>query len=115
MAAEVTTDMIRDTKIINFSTEEKLTKLGCLAWRREGLEDLLIVCKYLKGECPVTGQEATGINGTGVSVIIRKLFSVLKVTKHWQRVHEEAVDLHPWNNQKLSEHSSGQPALCDPA
>lgn len=103
MAAEVVTDMMRDTKIINLSIEKKLRKLGCLAWRREGLEDLILVYKYLKGTCLVTRQEAMGTNATGLSIIIRELFSVLRVTKHWHRVHEEAVDLYPWNNQKLFE------------
>lgn len=51
MDAEVATDMMRDTKIIILSIEEKLGKLGCLAWRREGLADLIIVYKYSKGEC----------------------------------------------------------------
>lgn len=51
MGVEVAADMMRVTKIINLSIEEELRKLGCLAWRREGLEGLIVVYKYLKGEC----------------------------------------------------------------
>lgn len=51
MDAEVAIDVMRDTKIVNLSIEEKLRKLGCLAWRREDLENLTIMYKYSKGEC----------------------------------------------------------------
>lgn len=48
MDAEVATDMMRDTKVIILSIEEKLRKLHCLAWRTEGLEHLISVYKNSK-------------------------------------------------------------------
>lgn len=117
MDVEVATDMMGH-QVISLSIEEKLRKLGCLAWRREGLEDLIIVDKYLKESVDniVSSDKVTGNghkqNGT-FYLDIRKLFSILRVTKHWHRLHEEVVDVHHWNNQKLTE-LSGQAALGGP-
>lgn len=127
MDAEVATDMMRDTEIIKEVTSDtslhwgKAEKAGAVypgeekAWR---ISSLCINTWRESVNEMVSSDKARGRGhkqNRNFCLDIRKLFSVVRVTKHWDGLKSEVVNLHPWNNQKLSEHSSGQPALGDSA
>lgn len=76
------------------------------AWRREGLGDLVSVCKYLKGRCKEGWSQAVFSVCLLPMHMQYRRFSLnvrnIRVTEHWQRLVRKLVE--PQSLEKFRSH-----------